>query len=291
MNDEKFIPEVPTGVLVLTAGVDVGEKMLNYEVVGWGKGRESWGIEYAFLDGDPREPDVWQTLDQAVYQRVLTCGDQKKMRVRRIAVDAGYAADFVYAYVKAHSPRCIATKGVGGLGKPFILGAGTITKTNRCRLQLLGVDAGKEEIVNRLRVDKPGPAYCHFPQLENGEPCRGYDEEYFAGLRAEHRQIKHKLGFRTYVWAKLASQRNEPFDCRILALAALVMPSSGINLDTMSRDVFENQASEADRASSPFGARRMGGTENLPIEDFRIRRFIPSHVIGEPPASPWGALW
>ena len=291
MNDEKFIPEVPTGVLVLTAGVDVGEKMLNYEVVGWGKGRESWGIEYGFLDGDPREPDVWQTLDQAVYQRVFTCGDQKKMRIRRIAVDAGYAADFVYAYVKAHSPRCIATKGVGGLGKPFILGAGTITKTNRCRLQLLGVDAGKEEIVNRLRVEKPGPAYCHFPQLENGEPCRGYDEEYFAGLRAEHRQIKHKLGFRTYVWAKLASQRNEPFDCRILALAALVMPSSGINLDTMSRDVFENQASEADRASSPFGARRMGGTENLPIEDFRIRRFIPSHVIGEPPASPWGALW
>ena len=120
---------------------------------------------------------------------------------------------------------------------------------------------------------------------------RGYDETFFAGLKAEHREIRHKLGFRTYVWTKLPSQRNEPFDCRILALAALVMPSSGINLDTMSRDVFENQAAEADLASSPFGARRMGGTENLPIEDFRIRRFIWSHVIGEPPPSPWGALW
>ena len=58
MNDAKSIPEVPTGVLVLTGGVDVGEKMLNYEVVGWGKGRESWGIEYGILDGDPREEDV-----------------------------------------------------------------------------------------------------------------------------------------------------------------------------------------------------------------------------------------
>jgi phage terminase large subunit GpA-like protein len=119
---------------------------------------------------------------------------------------------------------------------------------------------------------------------------RGYDETFFAGLKAEHREIRHKLGFRTYVWTKLPSQRNEPFDCRILALAALVMPSSGINLDTMSRDVFENQAAEADRTSSPFGARRMGGTENLPIEDFRIRRFIRPHVIGEPPPSLWGAL-
>jgi len=291
MNDAKSIPEVPTGVLVLTGGVDVGEKMLNYEVVGWGKGRESWGIEYGILDGDPREEDVWRMLDRAVCHRVFTCSDQKKMRAKRIAIDAGYAADFVYGYVKSRSPRCIATKGIGGLGKPFILGAGTVTKASRVRLQLLGVDAGKEEIVNRLRVEKPGPGYCHFPQLENGEPMRGYDETFFAGLKAEHREIRHKLGFRTYVWTKLPSQRNEPFDCRILALAALVMPSSGINLDTMSRDVFENQTAQADRASSPFGARRMGGTENLPIEDFRIRRFIRPHVIGEPPPSPWGALW
>ena len=136
-----------------------------------------------------------------------------------------------------------------------------------------------------------GYGYCHFPQLENGEPIRGYDEEYFKGLKAERRIIRHKHGFRTYEWVKLPSQRNEPFDCRILALAALVMPSSGINLDTMRRDVFENQAAEADLASSPFGARRMGGTENLPIEDFRVRRSIRLHVIGESPPSPWGALW
>jgi hypothetical protein len=136
MNDAKSIPEVPTGVLVLTGGVDVGEKMLNYEVVGWGKGRESWGIEYGILDGDPREEDVWRMLDRAVCHRVFTCSDQKKMRVKRIAIDAGYAADFVYGYVKSRSPRCIATKGIGGLGKPFILGAGTVTKASRVRLQL-----------------------------------------------------------------------------------------------------------------------------------------------------------
>jgi len=290
MSDERCT-EVPLGMLCLTGGVDVGDKMLAYEVVGWGRGRESWGIEFALIDGNPREDGVWRALDRAIFHRVFTCKDGKKMRVRRIAVDFGFCADHVYAYTKTRATRCIATKGVGGLGKPFILGAGTTTKASRVRLQLLGVDAGKEEVMGRLRVEKPGPGYCHFPQLENGEPMRGYDETFFAGLKAEHREIRHKLGFRTYVWTKLPSQRNEPFDCRILALAALVMPSSGINLDTMSRDVFENQAAETDRASSPFGARRMGGTENLLIEDFRIRRLIRPHVIGEPPPSPWGALW
>jgi hypothetical protein len=34
----------------------------------------------------------------------------------------------------------------------------------------------------------------------------------------------------------------------------------------------------------------MGGTENLPIEDFRVRRFIRPRVIGESPPSPWGSL-
>jgi phage terminase large subunit GpA-like protein len=273
VNGEKSIPEVPTGVLVLTAGVDVGEKMLNYEVVGWGRGRESWGIEYNFLDGDPREEDVWRMLDRAVFNRLFTTSDGQKMRVRRITIDAGYAADFVYRYVKSHSSRCIATKGVGGVNKPFILGAGTITKASRVRLQLLGVDAGKEEIVNRLRVEKPGPGYCHFPCLQNGEPMRGYDQTFFAGLKAEHREIRHKLGFRTYVWTKLPSQRNEPFDCRVLALAALSMPSSGIDLEKMSRDIItENSNAGTEQVKSPFGAQQMKMADTFDT-DVRIRRF------------------
>jgi phage terminase large subunit GpA-like protein len=127
---------------------------------------------------------------------------------------------------------------VGGLGKPFILGAGSYTKGNRARLQLLGVDSGKEEIVNRLRVLKLGPGYCHFPKLANGEPARGYDDEYFKGLTAERRIVKPKHGFRTYIWIKRLSQRNEPFDCRNYALAAVAMPWSGIRLEDMARDLW-----------------------------------------------------
>jgi len=254
---EIYGAQVPDGVLVLTAGVDVGERQINYEVVGWGKGRESWGIEYGILDGDPREPEVWDLLDEAVYRRTFTTRDGKKMRVKRIAVDSNYASDFVYAYTKPRQPRAISCRGEGGLGKPFIKGAGTLTKGNRARLITFGVDSGKEEIVNRLLVDKPGPGFCHFPRAAGAgaEPVRGYDEEYFRGLTAERRIVKSKFGFRTYIWTKRLSQRNEPFDCRNYSLGALVLPFAGINLETMQRDLLSPGDENAPVPKPSFGAR------------------------------------
>jgi phage terminase large subunit GpA-like protein len=253
---EVYQSEVPEGVLVLTAGVDIGERMINYEVIGWGKGNECWGIEYGILDGDPREDEIWRLLDQAVLNRSFVTHDDKRMRVKRIAVDSSYASDFVYAYTKPRQPRCIAIRGEGGLGKPFIKGAGTLTKTNRARIQTLGVDTGKEEIVNRLTVTKVGPGYCHFPKLENDEPACGYDEEYFKGLTAERRIVKSKHGFRTYIWTKRLSQRNEPFDCRNYALGAARLPYSGIKLDTMQRDLYEPPKDEG-KGPTTFGAQPM----------------------------------
>lgn len=253
---EVYRAQVPAGVLVLTAGVDVHERTLQYEIVGWGKGRESWGIEYGILDGDAREEYVWKLLDQAVYNRIFKTHDKKRMRVRRIAVDSGYASDFVYAYTKRRQPRCLSVKGEGGLGKPFIKGAGILTKSNNARLQTLGVDTGKEEIVNRLLVTEVGAGFCHFPKEKNGEPVSGYDQEYFKGLTCERRVVKAKNGFRTYMWVKRLSQRNEPFDCRNYALGALCLPYGGFNLDTMKPDIIP-ESEATDEPPTGFGASSM----------------------------------
>jgi phage terminase large subunit GpA-like protein len=263
--------EVPAGVLVLTAGVDVGERSLHYEVVGWGKGRESWGIEFGIIDGDPREQDVWDLLDETVFRRVFTTHDKLKMRVRKMAVDSGYASDFVYHYTKSRQPRAIAIKGEGGLGKAFIKGAGTFTKSNRARLMNIGVDSGKEEIVNRLLVTTIGPGYCHFPKYPDGQPKSGYDEEYFKGLTAERRVVKAKHGFRTYIWTKRLSQRNEPFDCRNYALAAMAMPATGIKLDDMGRDLLTQTPRAGSAASSHFGVQGSGGSGESPKGGFGVQ--------------------
>jgi phage terminase large subunit GpA-like protein len=250
--------EVPEAVLVLTAGVDVQERQLHYEVVGWGKGRQSWGIEYGIIDGDPLEDEVWAALDEAVYNRLFHTTDGKLMRVKKMCVDSGYASDFVYGYTKQREPRAVAIKGIGGIGKPFIHGTGTLTKTNRARLMTLGVDAGKEEITNRLKVGKPGAGYCHFPKEANGDDCHGYDQQYFDGLTAESRIVKHKHGFRTYIWTKRLNRRNEPFDCRNYALAAVALPHTGIKLDTMARDIYSTPVK---RTKSVFGAQKRTALE------------------------------
>lgn len=275
---EVYAAEVPDGVLVLTAGVDVHERQLTYEVVGWGKGRESWGIEYGVLDGDPREDEVWELLDEYLYNRTYETSDKRKMRARKIAVDSGYASDFVYHYTKQRSPRAIAIKGYGGIGKAFINSTTTFTKSNHARLISLGVDSGKEEVVNRLKVPRPGPGFCHFPKAVNDEPVSGYDEEYFKGLTAERRTVKLKNGFRTYMWVKRASQRNEPFDCRNYALAGVAMPLSGIKLESMARDIYALPAAEK-KAPSRFGV-QVSDHEIMSTQGPRPQQDTPRSTFG-----------
>jgi phage terminase large subunit GpA-like protein len=65
----------------------------------------------------------------------------------------------------------------------------------------------------RLRIEEPGAGFCHFPV------GRGLD--YYAGLTSERPLRKYHKGVARRVWMKAASARNEPLDCRILAMAAL----------------------------------------------------------------------
>lgn len=60
---ELYDADVPEGVLVLTAGVDVQDDRFEVEVVGWGVGKESWGIRYQKIYGDMLKEQVWQDLD------------------------------------------------------------------------------------------------------------------------------------------------------------------------------------------------------------------------------------
>jgi len=46
----------------LTAGVDTQGDRLEYEVVGWGRGEQSWGIEYGLVMGKPDQASTWQAL-------------------------------------------------------------------------------------------------------------------------------------------------------------------------------------------------------------------------------------
>jgi phage terminase large subunit GpA-like protein len=61
-REDYRIATVPKGGLLLTAGVDSQKDRVEVEVVGWGRGKESWSVDYEVLDGQTAEAAVWQKL-------------------------------------------------------------------------------------------------------------------------------------------------------------------------------------------------------------------------------------
>jgi phage terminase large subunit GpA-like protein len=87
---------------------------------------------------------------------------------------------------------------------------------------ILGVDDGKQQVMNRLAIDAPGPSYFHYPlDGDAGLEYRGYDQLYFKGIISEHKRQVKKNGVIRQVWETTAGVRNEPLDLRVYNLAAM----------------------------------------------------------------------
>nr|WP_061312823.1 phage terminase large subunit family protein [Clostridium botulinum] len=188
---EHYITEVPRKVILITAGVDVQDDRLEIEVVGWGVGKESWGIQYQVFWGDPGQKVVWNMLDEYLL-KTFWFDKNEGLVISSSCIDSGghYTTE-VYRFCKAREHRRVyAIKGVGGYGKPFI---SKVSRNNRERAALfsLGVDTGKESILTRLNIQEEGPCYCHFPI----ESDRGYDENYFKALTSEKKFLDIKKEF------------------------------------------------------------------------------------------------
>lgn len=216
---EIYAAEVPDEVLVLTAGVDVQDDRFEVEIVGWGEGKESWGIRYQKIYGDLLKEQVWNDLDNfllsAFYKK-----DGTAMRVLAACMDSGgHHANAVYTFCKErYDRRVLAIKGKGGSDVPYIRNPSTNNRV-KAPLFILGVDAGKALLYKRLAHQTKGPNYCHFPAAEEA----GYDELYFRGLTSEKMVTRFNKGRMTTMWVLKDTKykRNEPLDLRNYATAAL----------------------------------------------------------------------
>lgn len=216
---EIYEAEVPDEVLILTAGVDVQDDRFEVEVVGWGVGKESWGIRYQKIYGDLMSERVWSDLDQFLLQTFQKL-DGSKLPITSVCIDSGgHHTNEVYKFTKERWERRVwAIKGKGGQDVPYIRDP---SKNNRAKtpLFIIGVDAGKSLIYQRLKHETKGPNYCHFPLNEEA----GYTEEYFKGLTAEQMVVRFRKGRPTIMWEikDPKQKRNEPLDLRNYATAAL----------------------------------------------------------------------
>ena len=229
---EPYKAELPDGVLILTAAVDVQDNRLEYEIVGWGEEEECWGIKKGIILGAPDTAAVWRQLDEQL-DREYHFADGTGLLVARTFIDSGghYTSE-VYNYSLAHLARQrFAVRGSSTMGVPIIhkYSKAQAYHGRTIPLVLIGTDSGKQYIMDRLAIDVPGPRYFHFPLDKPEQDAvnevlwnRGYDKIYFQGLTAEEKQPQKKNGRIVYRWVNIAKDhRNEPLDLRVYNLACL----------------------------------------------------------------------
>ena len=247
---EVYDAQVPEDVLVLTAGVDVQDDRFEVEVVGWGAGKESWGIRYQKLYGDMLKEQVWRDLD-AFLTATFSKRDGTQLPILCTCIDSGgHHTDQVYRFTKErYERRIFAIKGKGGQETPYIRNPSTNNRV-KTPLFILGVDAGKALVYQRLKHTPPerrGPNYCHFPLNEEA----GYDEQYFRGLTSEKAVVRFRKGRSVTVWEirDASYKRNEPLDLRNYATAAL----------EIANPVLKGPEPETERRQRATGRRRLSG--------------------------------
>lgn len=238
-NEDGTPVELPQGVLVLTAGIDTQDDRMEYEIVGHGHFGETWGIEKGIIMGRPDDDATWDKLDDMVFSRTLHFMDGIGLRVSMSFVDEGghFTQDVRMQCRRRVGKQVFCIKGTSGPDRPFTgppkqqkivvnkLAVGT------CWQYQLGVDSGKQIIMDNLSVKTPGKKYCHFPLRDD------YGSAYFKGLLSE-RLVYDANRKQPWIWVKIPGhERNEALDCRNYALAAFkALP---VNLDEIDRRLKE----------------------------------------------------
>ena len=216
---ERYTADLPDGVLLVTAGVDVQDDRFEVEVTGWGKGYESWGILYRKIPGDLEKEETWDKLEKFLEMELYFESKNSLMIACTCLDTGGHYTTQAYKFLKKMERKqklIFGIKGLGGEGIPLVNKVST-NNIEKVKIFLLGVDSGKEILMTRLKTADEGPGYCHFPINAD----RGYDETYIKGLSSEQRVIEFKDGRPILKWKKKTSgTRNEPLDLRNYSTAA-----------------------------------------------------------------------
>ena len=233
---EEYGAELPEGVLVLTAGVDTQDNRMEYEIVGHGHFGETWGVEKGIVMGRPDDDATWSSLDELVFDRVLHFQDNVGLKVSMSFVDEGghFTQEVRQKCAARIGKKVFCIKGMPGQDKPYTAPPKKQkivmrqVQVGTCWQYQLGVDAGKQLIMDNLATQTPGAKYCHFPRRDD------YGSAYFKGLLSERLVYNEKAKRNPWQWVKIPGhERNEALDCRNYALAAFkALP---VNLDAVDR--------------------------------------------------------
>jgi len=278
---------VPRDALVLVAFVDVQADRFEMVVWGFGRGEESWVVDYRVIDDvNPFVESDWEErLDPHLQQRYRHARGGS-LGIEIVGVDTGYATHQAYRFCRTRERRKVyATKGETADNRP-IKSRRTLVdvrqRTGRpikhgCKLYWIGTDAAKDTIFGRLAIEMPGPGYMHFStQLAPAF----YDQ-----LVSEVRILKKTSGQHVYKWVKpTSSTRNEVLDCTVGALWGLEVLSERYRDQRQFWDEMERRLAQPDLLSlletpEPEDAPAVvqaSGTDDLPALIVSVTQEAPA---------------
>ncbi len=225
--------KIPSKASMLTMGVDVQKDGIWYETVAWGRNRESWSIDMAFLEGSILETEFRNKL-KVHFDTIYDHQDGVAMMSEIVNVDSGYETNAVYSLVReCGTDRIRAVKGEKEANMTQILAAPVYVDVNwegarssrGLKLWKVGSSMLKTEFYAWLKLKKPSPeklkegatyplGYCHFPE---------WDEGYFKQITAEIKiHATDNKGYDKEVWHRLRKD-NHLLDCRVYARAGASM--------------------------------------------------------------------
>lgn len=212
------LERVPIGCLLLLAAVDVQPNRLECSVWGYGRGCETWTIADRVFFGNPDEDDVWEDLEEFLFETEFQHAGGQRLRIAGAAIDTGgHNTHAVYNFCAKHSRRKVfAIKGRSGREKHIKDGASKVDIDWRGRLRrnglilwLVGTAHAKDLIHGRLQIARPGPGYIHF--------SHELSDEWFRQYAGEARTTRRTARGEESVWTQ-TRKRIEKWDCAVYSV-------------------------------------------------------------------------
>ncbi|MEW4461897.1 terminase gpA endonuclease subunit [Roseibium algicola] len=212
---------IPPGAVILTIGIDCQDDRVEWQVVGWGRNKNRFVIQYGVFPGHISEESCQEKLN-ALVKQTWPNAYGRKISADRIAIDGNAYTEDVWEWVKKHPASVVMmVRGNNSDSAPMLLPVkkerhkktGKLLKWSK-RFYSFNASVMKMALYRNCRKEDPLAAgYIAFPT--------GLDDEYYRQVTAERRvSKKNKDGFDVYNWEKDPKQANEALDTMNQAEAA-----------------------------------------------------------------------
>lgn len=203
--------ELPEGVSFITTATDVQRNGLYIEVLGWGHNRQSWLIDFMFIEGDTSDLDSapWKKHEEVITKRY----NQNFISICNF-IDSGDQSSVIYDYCRCFEDGVLPIKGQSNIvnDNPF-----RIVRLQNKNIELVHINTYyyKDNLFSYLKKEKNKGktllGFCNFPS--------DTPKNYFEMLTAEYKAAKYQNNeIVGYVYK--GSKNNHALDTRVYNMAA-----------------------------------------------------------------------